>query len=377
MRILMSHPFYWPYVRRGSERFIHELSSRLTGRHQIDILTTKPGNSRIVNKDGVTVRYLAERFLPLPGRHGRDPFLGFALNILPVYLKGGYDIIHSFFFSDAVAAALSKRLQKFTYIFSYQGVPDAEIIPRGSLYDRLIRLALRTADKTIIASEFANSRLKTDFGCEAAVIPPAIDMNQFPLGSHKDIDSPKILCPSSMTTPYKNVILLIRAFGLFLKKVPGAYLQLAGETNPATTQTLLAATDQQTRNAIEVLGAGRVVDLPDLYANAAMTVLPSTNESFGVTLLESLACGTPGVGADHGGVPTVLCDPRTGTLFKPDRTVQPPTNATDLCEAMLKTLHLARQPQTPAICRQQAYRFDWSNVMPMYEKVYATFGSTP
>ena len=41
--------------------------------------------------------------------------------------------------------------------------------------------------------------------------------------------------------------------------------------------------------------------LRDLYANASAYVMPS-NEGFGLTLLEAMACGTPVIGLDYGGV---------------------------------------------------------------------------
>ncbi len=41
--------------------------------------------------------------------------------------------------------------------------------------------------------------------------------------------------------------------------------------------------------------------LRDFYANANAYVMPS-NEGFGLTLLEAMACGTPAIGLDHGGV---------------------------------------------------------------------------
>ena len=41
--------------------------------------------------------------------------------------------------------------------------------------------------------------------------------------------------------------------------------------------------------------------LRDFYANADAYLMPS-NEGFGLTLLEAMACGTPAIGLDHGGV---------------------------------------------------------------------------
>jgi len=55
--------------------------------------------------------------------------------------------------------------------------------------------------------------------------------------------------------------------------------------------------------------AGKVsdADLVGLYRSAALTVVPSTAlEGFGLVVLESLACGTPVVATDVGGLPEAL-----------------------------------------------------------------------
>jgi len=54
-----------------------------------------------------------------------------------------------------------------------------------------------------------------------------------------------------------------------------------------------------------------------LYANANAYVMPS-NEGFGLTLLEAMACGTPVIGLDHGGVLDFL-NPATGYLVPTGR----------------------------------------------------------
>lgn len=55
-------------------------------------------------------------------------------------------------------------------------------------------------------------------------------------------------------------------------------------------------------------------DLAKIYASADLFVTPSTSETFGNVVLESLACGTPVIGADAGGVRTIIQDGQTGLL---------------------------------------------------------------
>jgi len=46
-------------------------------------------------------------------------------------------------------------------------------------------------------------------------------------------------------------------------------------------------------------------------------VFPSATETFGNVVLESLACGTPVVGANSGGVKNIITDGKTGFLCEP------------------------------------------------------------
>src|SRR5690606_17754466 len=65
MRIAPVHPTYWPEVRRGSERVIHDLGVALVDRgHEVTVLTTHNGPASAATEDGV--RVLRARRLPEP-----------------------------------------------------------------------------------------------------------------------------------------------------------------------------------------------------------------------------------------------------------------------------------------------------------------------
>ena len=49
-------------------------------------------------------------------------------------------------------------------------------------------------------------------------------------------------------------------------------------------------------------------DLAEAYASSDLMVFPSATETFGNVVLESLACGTPVIGANNGGVKNIITD---------------------------------------------------------------------
>ncbi|MEX2146952.1 MAG: glycosyltransferase family 1 protein [Candidatus Rokuibacteriota bacterium] len=106
--------------------------------------------------------------------------------------------------------------------------------------------------------------------------------------------------------PHKNLHRLLRAWGL----LPGALrarhrLVLAGggDAGRAGLRALAAALGI----ADSVVFPGRVADgdLPGLYSAAAVFVLPSLEEGFGLPAVEAMACGAPVIVSDGGALPEV------------------------------------------------------------------------
>ncbi len=101
--------------------------------------------------------------------------------------------------------------------------------------------------------------------------------------------------------PYKGVDVLVRALAAHPERPK---LVVAGE---GPSEASLKALSHKL--GVDATFLGRVPDqsLADLYRGANVTVLPSIahQEAFGITLLESMACGTPVVASDLPGVDEV------------------------------------------------------------------------
>jgi alpha-1,3-rhamnosyl/mannosyltransferase len=96
--------------------------------------------------------------------------------------------------------------------------------------------------------------------------------------------------------PHKNLVRLVEAFGKLLQEGSTASLVLAGPWDKRYPEAQEAAAKVankklRTEGRVRLLGPVADADLPALYAAAAVFVLPSLYEGFGLPLLEAMACG--------------------------------------------------------------------------------------
>jgi glycosyltransferase involved in cell wall biosynthesis len=93
--------------------------------------------------------------------------------------------------------------------------------------------------------------------------------------------------------------------------------------------------------------------MAEVYSAADVLVLASEREGMPNVVLESLACGTPVVATDVGGIGEVVAAEAAGTLVR-ERSVDA------LREALA---HLLAEPPGAAATRAFAQRFGWSTVV--------------
>jgi len=100
-------------------------------------------------------------------------------------------------------------------------------------------------------------------------------------------------------------------------------------------------------------------------------VLPAVWEAFGLVLVESLAAGTPVVGARHGGIPDIVDSDTVGRLFDPAPFREQTGNVAGLAQAILDVLAAGKTPAISQACRRRADAFSWSALGPRYEQAIA------
>lgn len=363
MQIAFTHAFCWPEVRRGAERFTQMLGAALVRRgHEVTILSSgwDAGSSEL---DGVTT-------VRLP-RHHEDQYRhesDFGRRVLPSLLRGRYDAVHSMGRHDAVASIRAARVhRRRRTIFTDLGFPTrAWWATQGRREARAVEQVVRGIDVYSAMSRFAIDHLDRDYGRrDGCVVPGGVALAEFSPAPGR-APEPTILYSGAVAEPRKGVATLLEAMPAIAQAEPGVGLWLSGDGDASP---LLAAAPTEAVARTRVLGAGDAAAQHERYGQAWVTCLPSVSDSFGMALIESLACGTPLVVSTDGAPQELVDEGTTGAICTP-------FDAPSVADACIRALGLVERAGTVEACRATAARFDWhQGLAPWAEQLY--FGDVP
>jgi phosphatidylinositol alpha-mannosyltransferase len=351
LRIAIVHPFTWQDVRRGGERYAHDLAWWLASQgHEVDYVAGGPEHS-ITEYDGARLVRLHHRHGERLTSWGFEKPETFGVTVLPWLVRNRYDVVHAFVPAAAVAARVAGQRTVFTAI----GHPTPDNV--GKARRRLARAA-RAAHVTTALSQSAAGGLAGVIGRTPTVVSPGVRTDVFTPDLAPRTGPPRLLFAAVAGAPRKRISDLLAAMPAVLDALPDARLIVGG--GGALPDDVPAAV----MSAIDVIGTGELADVPQRYRDATVTVLPSQDEAFGLVLVESLACGTPVVAAASGGMPEIVT-PGSGI-----GALAPLGDIEALADAIVATVSLARDPATPARCAEHAKRWSWDTVGPDHLAAY-------
>jgi len=306
-----------------------------------------------------------------------------------------YDLLHSHYWMSGIAAqALSSAwsgtpiLQMFHTLGEMKNRVAKRQIEREGTY-RLDgeRQVLSCADLIIAATPAELSQLEWLYKInprKVRVIPPGVDTSHFyPIRAEEARqyiglapDSRMILFVGRIE-PLKGVSTLIHAVAcLQLKnlKEPVHLAVIGGD--PETAQNEINGEMIRLQKLCDELTVGKMVvflgkrgqdTLPYYYSAAEVVVMPSHYESFGMVALEAMACGTPVIASQVGGLAFLVQDGVTGFTV-------PAEDHDALCDrltALLGDEGLRRQMGVNAAQKAQGYKWETitKQIMGVYEEL--------
>jgi phosphatidylinositol alpha-mannosyltransferase len=223
-------------------------------------------------------------------------------------------------------------------------------------------------DGRIAVSEAARGYVSRYFPGEYTIIPNGVDTTAFrpdlePLPACRG-HGPTILFVGRLEKR-KGFIHLLRAFAEVARALPHARLLVAGAYGDTEQQRYEALARRLDVRSVSFLGPLNRSDLARCYANVDVFCAPSIEgESFGIVLLEAMACGRPVVCSDIPGYHDVVRNDVEGLLV-------PPGDEHALAKALLRILaDGALAIRLGGAGLRRAAEFDWSVVTRRVEAYY-------
>ena len=392
-------PTYW-YPQHASDTqatYVHDINRHLVRRgHSVTVVT--PGDPSLAREDmfdGVRiVRFPLE--LPADLTYGRVAqsrvtWLGrFArLAVMANYLEAQYrailaqardgpvDVIHAHWaIPTGPAAVMAARKLGVPSIITMHG-GDVYVNPEQG-YDFPTRWYVRPALRWTLRHAGALTAITEDCRQHALragapadrirLVFNGTDLRRFsPAENGNRGDSrfgPHMIFACRQLFPRKGIRFLIEAAAQLKPRFPDLKVVLAGDGFERSDLVRLAE-DLGMGPDVTFLGWVPNTELPPYYRAAALSVIPSLEEGFGIPAAEAMGCEVAVVASDAGGLPEVVEDGVTGLVV-------PRGDSTALAQAIGSLLaDPERRRAMGQAGRERALRlFDWDRSAEQFEQVY-------
>ncbi len=300
-----------------------------------------------------------------------------------------YDVIHSHYWMSGLAAEQLKDAWGGTpivHMFHTLGAMKNRVArsdDERAGEDRLNgeRQVLRSADRVIVATlaELTQLRFlyKTD-GRKLITIPPGVDTSHFypiPADEAKEFiglkPEDRMILFVGRIEPLKGIDTLINAMCCLKVDGPVHLAIIGGEPNAVPNDMTAEMTrlqklcdDLAMGQTVVFLGKRGQDTLPYYYSAAEALVMPSLYESFGMVALEAMACGTPVIASEVGGLGYLVQNGMTGYTI-------PDSDPSALCEKLSELLSDTHQREMMGLhAATYARDYAWEKIAAQVVTVY-------
>jgi glycosyltransferase involved in cell wall biosynthesis len=397
-------PTYW-YPQHANDTqatYVHDINRHLVRRgHAVTVVT--PGDPSLPRSDTFDGVKIVRFPLELPpdltyGRvaQSRVSWLGkFARVVVMAHYmeaqhrailaearENGGDVIHAHWaIPTGPAAVMAARKLHLPSVITMHG-GDVYVNPEQG-YDFPTRWYVRPALRWTLRHAGALTAITEDCRQHAlrAGAPPehirlvfnGTDLRRFSPADNGNRGDPRfgphMIFACRQLFPRKGIRFLLEAGAELKSQFPDLKIVLAGDGFERPELARLAV-ELGIASDVTFLGWVPNVDLPQYYRAAAVSVIPSLEEGFGIPAAEAMGCEVAVVASDAGGLPEVVEDGVTGIVV-------PRGDAKALAQAIGSLLS---DPQRRRVMgqagRERALRlFDWDRSAQQFEEIYREVAS--
>ncbi|MDM5338733.1 N-acetyl-alpha-D-glucosaminyl L-malate synthase BshA [Fictibacillus enclensis] len=247
--------------------------------------------------------------------------LALASKMAEVAKREKLDIIHAHYaIPHAVCAFLAKQMagEQLKIVTTLHGT-DITVLGYDPSLKEMIKFGIEKSDAVTAVSNSLKIDTYRLLGVENEIYPiyNFVDEREYFKQDASHLKKgygikpeEKVIIHISNFRTVKRVPDVIKAFHKIVSEIP-AKLLLIGNGPEFTVACKLV---QELNIEEHVLFLGKQENVAELFSISDLKLLLSEKESFGLVLLEAMACGVPVVGTNIGGIPEVILDGETGYI---------------------------------------------------------------
>ena len=242
-----------------------------------------------------------------------------ASKLTQIAMKTEVDLFHVHYAVPVgVSAYLAKNITKIPIAITAHG-SDIHTLGVDPAYNPILSHVFNNADGLSTVSNYMKKEIQTKFNYDRDL---EVFYNPIDIEKYKKIDIH--LCDFKIKyennfihvsnfRPVKNAPFIVEAFADVVKEYPDTGLIMVGEGPERKKCEDLANKLGISEN---VIFQGVRVSIAPIYSCGTALISASTNESFGLTLAEAMACETPVIAPNVGGIPEVVDHGENGYIYE-------------------------------------------------------------
>ena len=248
----------------------------------------------------------------------------FTIRLIYNSLFFNFDLIHAHFaYPTGFLTLIAKLISQKKMVLTIHGSDINELEQKNSFKFLLTKFTLNNVNKIIAVSNNLKKKTVNKFNIpdnKISVIDMGYDPKLFYPKSYHNLEYSsklKFLFVGRLV-PIKGLDILIKAFSKInsLQKNLNYECSIIGDgfqkMNYKKYITTLSLSDR-----VKFLGYKTQIEIGKMMREADFVIIPSLKEGFGLVAIESLACGTPIICSETGGLKDIVINKKNGFIFPP------------------------------------------------------------
>ncbi len=300
--------------------------------------------------------------------------LSLTSKMVDVVLYDDLDVLHVHYAIPHATSAwnakqiLNERGRDIKIITTLHGT-DITLIGLDPTLLPLVRYSIEKSDGVTAVSRHLREKTLTHFNLdrEIGVIPNFVDTDLWTPSPSEDLrlkfapEGEAILVHASNFRPVKRVTDVMKVFAQ-VRQALKVKLVMIGD-GPDRVEAERMARDGGYCEDVHFLGKQN--GLHEILPACDLFLMPSQNESFGLSALEAMSCGLPVISSSVGGLPELVLHDTTGYISEIGDTDRMARYAIDLLEDKRKY-----QRFSTAARQRVLTKFSAADIVPQYEAFY-------